>query len=171
MNPSAAVALCAALLTLAGCGTGDNDAASQAISDSIMESQDDDPTSGVFAMERKEADCIGDGFVDEIGVEQLQEYGLLTEDLKRAEGMTDAEMSTQDAESASIALFDCTNVSKMMSEAFSSAGTLDAQTRACMEDALSEDVLRDMFTLMFSGKQEEAGQLATEPLTECAGAR
>ncbi|MGI8900636.1 MAG: hypothetical protein ACR2HA_06860 [Nocardioides sp.] len=181
MKKFAVAALSALLLTLAGCGGNGSDAGTEAdaadaddqvaaksISDSIMEGQDAQGASGVFTMGREEADCIGDSFVAGIGTEQLQEYGFLTEDLTSADDLANVKMSSQDAESAASTLFDCTDVSKMMSEAFNASGNVDEKTQQCLEDALSEDVLREMFTLMFSGKQDAASQLATEPMMKCA---
>ena len=170
-----AAALSGLLLTLAACGGAggtevneDDATASKAISDSIMEGQDAESASGVFTMEREEADCIGDGFVGEIGTEQLQEYRFLNEDLTSADSMANVKMSAEDAESAANTLFDCTDVSKMMSQAYSASGNIDEKTKQCLEEALSDDVLRNMFTLMFSGQQAEANRLATEPMMACA---
>ncbi len=173
-----AAALSGLLLTLAACGGSggsggtevneDDATASSAISDSIMEGQDAESASGVFTMEREEADCIGDGFVGEIGTKQLQEYGFLNEDLTSADSMANVKMSAEDAESAANTLFDCTDVSKMMSQAYSASGNIDEKTKQCLEEALSDDVLRNMFTLMFSGQQAEANRLATEPMMTCA---
>lgn len=168
MKTLAAAALTGVLLTLTACGGGaDDEKAASAISASIVKSQEGGGAGDMFAMEKPEADCIGTGFVDGIGVEQLQEYGVLTEDLESADSMTSVEMSTEDAESAADTLFECTDVSEMMSQAFAQAGNIDDKTRTCLEEALSDEVLREMFTLMFSGKQDAASQLATQPMTEC----
>jgi hypothetical protein len=155
------------LTTLAACGGSDDDeTAAKAISDSIMKEQDG-AAADVFAMERSEADCIGDGFVEEIGVEQLQEYGFITEDLK-AEPMTSVTMDTADAEAATGVLFDCADVTELMSEAMAAGQQVDEKTQQCLEDVLTEEKLRTMFTLMFSGKQDEANQEIVRPLMECA---
>ena len=159
-------ALAGVLLSLTACGGGDDDAAAKAISDSIMKEQEGG-TADVFAMERSEADCIGDGFVEEIGVEQLQEYGFITEDLK-AEPMTSVTMETADAEAATGVLFDCADVTELMSEAMAAGQQVDEKTQQCLEDVLTEEKLRTMFTLMFSGKQDEANQEIVRPLMECA---
>jgi hypothetical protein len=164
----AATAIAALTLTLAACGGGseDDETAAKAISDSIMD-EENGGTADVFAMERSEADCIGDGFVDEIGVEQLQEYGFITEDLK-AEPMTGVKMETADAEAATGVLFDCADVTELMSEAMAAGQQVDKKTRECLEEVLTEDKLRTMFTLMFSGKQDQANQEVVRPLMECA---
>ena len=160
------------LLMLSACGgiggNGDDDQASKAISDSIMKEQKASGSSDVFQMKQEEADCIGDGFVDKIGTDKLQEYGFLTEDLKTADKLSDVKMSTEDAQAAANTLFDCADVQKMMTE---SMGDLDPKTKACIEDVMTEDALRDLFTKMFSGKQDEAGQDLIAPMMKCtAGA-
>ena len=124
-----------------------------------------DPASGECVGCLSDADCIGEGFVDEIGTEQLQEYGFLTEDLKAAEDFTNVEMSKEDAGSAADTLIECADVQQMMSEAM---GEVDAKTRECFEEVLTEEALRSLFTKMFSGQQEEAGQELIQPMMECA---
>lgn len=163
----ASAALAGLLFTLTACGSGDDEKAATAISDSIIEEQKGAEGSNVFKLERKEADCIGEGFVDKIGTDQLQEYGFLTEDLKTAKQLTNVEMSTEDAESASDTLFECADVQKMLTQAM---GDVDAKTKACIEDVLTEDALRTLFTKMFSGKQEEAGRELIEPMMKCSTA-
>lgn len=168
MKRTLAAAVIAGLtMTLTACGgSGDDDAAAKAISDSIMEEQEGG-SAEVFAMKREEADCIGEGFVGEIGVDQLQEYGFLTEDLK-AEPMTSVTMDTADAEAATGVLFDCADVPALMSQAMASGQQVDAKTQKCLDEVLTEDKLRTMFTLMFSGKQDEASQEVIAPMMECA---
>jgi hypothetical protein len=163
---AAAVAL---LLAVTACGGGDEDAeAAKAISDSIVaEGKGQGGADQIFAMKRKDADCIGEGFVDKIGVEKLQEYGFLTEDLKTADELTEVTMSTEDAGAASDTLFSCVDVQEMMTGAM---GDVDAKTRKCLEGVMTEDALRELFTKMFSGKREEAGQELVEPMMECATA-
>lgn len=156
------------LLSLTACGGGDDEAAAQAISDSIMEEQKGAQQS-VFTMERGEADCIGEGFVDEIGVDKLKEYEFLDEELN-AKPMTNVVMEPEDAESATDVLFDCADVEGLMNEALAAGGQMDEKTRACLDEVLTEDKLKSMFTLMFSGEQEKANQEVIEPLTECATA-
>ena len=166
----AAAAISVLLLTLTACGGGegssDDEAASKAISDSIMKEQESG-SGDVFTMERKEAACIGDGFVEDIGVDKLQEYGFLTEDLK-AEAMTNVTMEPGDAEAATGVLFECADVTEMMSKAMAAGEEVDAATQKCLEDVLTEDKLRSMFTLMFSGKQDQASQEVIAPMMKCA---
>ena len=170
-----AAAMTTLALTLTGCsgsgsdsGSDEDDTASRAISDSIMREQEGGAAMDVFAMKRAEADCIGRGFVDEIGVERLQQYGFLTEELE-AKAMTNVAMEPADAEAATGVLFDCADVPALMEEALSSGQQeLDPTTRECIDEVLTEEKLRSMFTLMFSGKSDQATEEVLVPLTECA---
>lgn len=161
-------ALAGVLLSLTACGGGDDDAAAKAISDSIMKEQEGAQDS-VFAMKRDEADCIGDGFVDDIGVDKLKEYKFLDDELQ-AKPMTNIVMKPDDAKAATDVLFECADVEGLMNDALGAGGQMDERTKACLDKVLTEDRLKSMFTLMFSGEQEKANQEVIQPLTECATA-
>jgi hypothetical protein len=168
MKKTLAVLVTAVLaLGLTSCGGNDDEAASKALSDSIMKSQDSSNASQFFAMKRKDADCIGDGMVDEIGTDQLQEYGMITKDNKANKDVTAVKMSTGDAESATDVLFDCTDVPTMMQKAVGDSGQIPAEMQDCVNKALNEENLRSMFTKVFSGKQEEAQQELIQPMMKC----
>ena len=166
MRRTPTIAVLAALAaTLSACGGGDDAQAAKAISDSIV--SDQDAGSDVMQVGREDADCIGDGLVDKIGTEQLQEYGLLTKDLKVDKQVTNVKFSTEDAKAATDTLFACTDVMGMISKSMPTQG-MDEATRECFEDVLTEDAVRGMFVNMFSGKQDEASQALVEPMMKCA---
>jgi hypothetical protein len=146
MTTKLLAALAAALLMLTACGgNGDDEEAAQAISDTLMKQQDG--AAAGLAMKQEQADCIGDGWVDKIGTEKLQEYGVLTEDLKADETINDVKLSADDAEAAVDTVFDCADVKKMLTNA---------------------DKLHTTLELMFRGKQDEANQQMVEPMMKCA---
>jgi hypothetical protein len=163
------VLLAALLLPLTACGGNEEEEkASKSISDSIMKEQEGAQGS-VFTMKRGEADCIGEGFVDSIGVDKLKEYEFLDEELK-AKPMTNVVMEKDDAESATNVLFDCADVEGLMNQALAGGGQMDERTQQCLDEVLTEERLKSMFTLMFAGEQEKANQEVIKPLTECAAA-
>ena len=168
-RPRLAAAVAGLLLTVTACGggSGDDDAAAKAIADSIMEAQGDagGGTADLFQMKQEEADCIGEGFVDEIGTDKLKDYGLLNEDLEASGQLTDKPMSTEDAEAAADTLLGCADVQQMMSAAM---GEVDAKTKECLEEVLTDDALKSLFVKLFSGKEDEAGQELVQPMMECA---
>lgn len=143
--------------------------ASKAISDSIMRSQrSSGAASQLLDITRKDADCVANGLVDKIGRKSLQRYGLLTKDLKAKQSMAAASMAAGDAKKATAVLFDCTNVQGMIKQALSKAGAIPRRMRSCIGDALGEASLRSIFTKLFQGKQTEAQQDLTGPMTRCA---
>lgn len=154
-------------LSVTGCGGDDDAAAAQAISDSIVKSSSKS-SSQFLSMKRKDADCIGDGLVDKIGTAKLQKYGLLTEDMKPKEDISNVKMSAGDAEAATGVLFGCTDVEAMMESAIGKSRTVSKQAKTCVNKTLTESSLRPMFTLIFQGKQDEAAKALTEPIMNCA---
>ncbi|HZJ04210.1 MAG TPA: hypothetical protein VFD59_01915 [Nocardioidaceae bacterium] len=161
----AVLALVTVTLVLSGCGGGSEDAdASTAISESMMDQGGND----LLNVKQEEADCIGDGMVEDIGVGELKEYGFLKEDGTVAEDPSELEMSSDDAESMTNTMFDCSDVMAMMDEAMaSSMGGQDPAVKECVEDVLTEDLVKEMFTAMFSGDEEGAQEGLMGPMTEC----
>lgn len=150
------------LLPLTACGNGDEEKAKKAISTMMR----DEGTAGQ-KLSKKEADCVGDRLVDGIGIEKLQEYDLLTEDLKANKDTSDdIKMSKKDAGSAASALVDCVDLVKAVTE---SAGTqFNAEQKACLEKTITKSLLREMFTSLFQGQGEAATKAILTPMMECA---
>ena len=154
--------------TLSSCGSNEDAEASKALSASIMKSQkESDNASQFFSLKQKDADCIGDGLVEKIGTDQLKEYKLLTDDLKANKDVTSTKISTDDAESATDVLFECTDVPGMMQKAVADTGQIPAAMKDCVNKALNEDNLRSMFTKVFSGKEQEAQKELIQPMMKC----
>jgi hypothetical protein len=170
MRQAWALAVVAVLAVLAGgCGGDSSDQeASKAISDQIMAQQKSDAqTSQFFTMDRKDANCIGDGLVDKIGTDQLRQYGVLTKQNKANKDVTGVKMSTKDAKAATDVLFVCTDVESMMQKAMANSGQVPDTMKACMNKVLTEGNLRTMFQKVFEGSPEEAQQALITPLMKC----
>jgi hypothetical protein len=155
-------------LSLGGCGgSGDDTKASKAVSDLIMKPSGSGDATQFLSMKRKDADCIGDGFVDKIGTDKLQKYGLVTKDLKPGTSVSGVKMSADDAKSATDVLFGCTDVEAMMQTALDKSGSIPKKMRSCVDKVLSEDNLRPVVTKTFQGQQDEATKGLTGPITKC----
>jgi hypothetical protein len=165
----AAGVLAVLAMVLAGCGGNNDDQAAQAISDSIMKEQKSGgQTSSFFSMDKKDADCIGQGLVDKIGTDQLQQYGVLTKDNKTKGDVTNVKMSAADAKSATDVLFKCTDVEAMMQKAMDRTGKVPAAMKACVKKVLTKDNLHTMFEKIFAGRQDEAQKALVQPMMKCA---
>jgi hypothetical protein len=155
--------------TVSACGSGDDETASKNISASILKTQKSSTGAAqLLRLEKKDADCIGDGLVEEIGTDRLQEYGVLAEDMRTEKSATEVEMSVADATAATDVLFACSDVATMMRRAVARTGSIPQQMQACVDKALNEDNLRPMFSKVFQGKQAEAQRALTAPVTKCA---
>lgn len=163
----AAVVLAALTLTTAGCGNKDDEKAASAISGSIMKEQKSGGAASTVQITQKQADCIGNGMVDKIGTDQLQKYGVMTKDLKVNKDVTAVKMSHGDAVSATDTFFNCADVMGMMKKAMDGAGQMPTEVKACMDKALTESAVRQMFVGMFSG-DKNASKGLTSSMMKCA---
>lgn len=154
--------IAALVVALSACGAGDDAKAAKAISDEIMSQSDD-----TFDVDRKQADCLGEGFVDKIGVDQLTEYGLLTDDLKTDTDLGDVTMSKKDADAAADVFVDCVDVAKLMQGSMG-LSELDPAVAECVAGVMTEDVVHDAMAASFRGEDEGAAlEKLFEPLTKC----
>lgn len=146
-------------LALAACGGTDDEAASKAIADSIMDSNDD-----TFEVTQEQADCVGEGLVDEIGADQLVEYGIITEDNKAGDGIESVKMSEGDAQAAADTMQDCADIKEIFTGAM---GELPEEAQTCIDEKLTDDVLNEFLVSVFMDDQEAGQQNLMTALTEC----
>lgn len=153
-------------LALTGCGNGDDDKAAKAIAASMMESNDE-----TFKVEQKDADCVGEGFVDKIGVDKLKKYGVLTDDLKAKDAGLDGSVTMEagDADKAADVVVGCVDTKKMFTDSMAKDSGVTEDQKKCMTDALDDDAMKKMFSLIFQGKDEEAGKDLVGPMMACMG--
>lgn len=149
-------------LTLAACGGGDDAEAAEAISASMMESSDDE-----FAVDQEQADCVGESLVDELGVDKLQEYGMLTDDLEVDTSVGQVTMEQDDAENAAEVIVGCIDAEAMLGDAFAADDSLGEEERECINEVLDDEALTNMLALMFQGREDEAMTDLMGPLMSC----
>lgn len=159
-------ALLATGLLLAGCGNSEDEQAKSALSDYLVKQQDGQQQ--MLQLKPEEADCMANGMVDGIGVDQLKEYGLLKDDGTVDEKAKTPKMSEEDSKAMADAMFDCTDVMKTMREQLAkSLGNQPAAVKECFDKNLSEDSVRAMLEASFAGDQQKASQSLLGPLMEC----
>jgi len=163
----AVLAVLALLLTSCG-GSKDDDAAqaSKSISASVRKAGSTGAAGQLVSFDRTEADCIGDGLVEKIGIDRLQKYGVLDNDLKAGKRITDVAMSATDARAATGVLFDCTDVESKVQRAIGRNADVPTGLRSCIKKTMTEPTLRRVFTQIFRGKSPQ--KVLTAPITKCA---
>lgn len=167
---SIAAVLTVLAMSLTACGGGDEDKASKSISDGIMKAQKSGGASEVVTVKRKDADCIGDGLVDKLGVDKLKKYKVLDKDLKAENDITRTKMSSGDAKKATDVFFGCTDMKALVKKAINSTGKLSPTIQSCIDKSLTDSNLRAFLTATLEGKGDDATKALTTPLQKCATA-
>lgn len=153
--------LAAMLLALTACGGGDDSEAKDNIAEALLDGAEEGSP-----FDDEAAECFADNVVDEVGVDKLQEYGVLTDELEVEEDIQETEMSEGDAEKAADAFVDCVDVDEFIGAALGGEDVPEA-VADCLEENLSEDTFRDVMKAGFMG-DEGAAQEAMGPAIECA---
>ena len=166
MKKMAAV-LCAAVLTLTACGNGDDDKAKENIKAAVLEEEGTQLTGGTKPTE-EQADCISDGMVDEVGVDKLQEYDLLNEDLEINDEANPTDMEEGDADALAGVFVDCIDVEEMFAAQFGEGEQeLPAEAQDCIKEAIDEDAMKDGLSASFQGEEDEGFTAMQEEMMAC----
>ena len=156
--------LCAALMTLSACGSGDDDKARENIKTAVLEDETD-LTGGTKPTE-EQADCIADGMVDDVGVEALQEYKLLDEDLEINEEADPTDMKEEDADALAAVFVDCVDVEELVAGSFAGQ-ELSEDQQECISESIDEDAMKDGLSASFQGEEDDGFAAMQEKLMAC----
>jgi hypothetical protein len=163
--------LCLALTACGGDGGGgegnaDEEKASANLKAYFLEESDD--AAGLDITE-EQAGCVSDGVVDEIGIDQLQEYGLLTDDLeveKNAE-LDEKEITAGDADSLAGTFVDCVDVKGLITKQLGDLPQATQKQKDCISDALTDDALEEMLSQVFQGNEGQATSKLQSKMMAC----
>ncbi len=154
MTKTAAV-LCAAMFALTACGGGDDTEAKENIKASLLE--EDADLAGAKVTE-EQAGCVSDGMVDEVGVDKLQEYELLDDELNIRKDAGEVTMEKGDAEALAGVFVDCVDMEKVFEEQFATgaaAEQLSDEQQQCLKDAVDSDVIEEALAATFQGEEAD----------------
>ncbi len=150
-------------LLLTGCGN-DDEKAKESIQAKMLEENE---IAGTKVTE-DDATCLSDGIVDEIGTDQLKEYGLLNDDLEVEDSVGDVKMEKEDADSMASVFVDCMDAEKIIEDQFSSmSSSLSDEQQKCVEDVLDEEKVKEIMSLAFQGDTSGMGSLMQEDMMNC----
>lgn len=164
MRTTTAALVCAVSLALTGCGASDEDQAKESIKASILEEGNIADTE----VTEEDATCLSDGLVDEVGTDQLQEYGLLNEELEAQDDVTDVKMEESDADAVATVFVDCVDAEKMIEDQF--AGNLEGlpeEQAQCVLDVIDEEKVQQIMSATFQGDTAGMQQVLQDDLEAC----
>lgn len=156
----AASAGLALALSLSACGAGEDTQAAEAISTEFQSG-----AAGAPGLDKKDADCVAKGIVDEIGVEKLKESGLLTEDLAADTTAGDLKLPQGDADKAAAVMGDCTDLFDLVLD--ESVAGIDEEAAACIRDNVKEADIEQLLAATFAGEEPDGTDAITQAATEC----
>lgn len=166
MKKTAAV-LCAAVLTLSACGNGDDDQAKENIKAAVLEEEGTQLPGGTKPTEQQ-AGCIANGMVDDVGVDKLQEYDLLTEELEINQDANPTDMAAEDADALAGVFVDCIDVEEMFaSQMGSGEQELTEEQQQCVTEAIDEEAMKDGLSASFQGEEDEGFTAMQQEMMAC----
>ena len=103
-----------------------------------------------------QADCVAEGFVEQFGVDGLQQMGLLDPDLGPGNLSGGFALSPVEASGAADATLVCVNAEDFMTNLMNSSkgsGGFDDATVDCMTEQLGDNGTHDLLVAAFQGDQ------------------
>lgn len=174
--------LCA---TLAGCGGNTDGTSTSKLTDDEQTAADNlaiqivrsGSVSGQGSTENavteEQAACIGQGAVGDLGLDALQGYGILTEDLRVDKSIQGVRMSADHADAFADVLLECIDTEKLFEERFLGLLTggsepASQRLRGCVEDAVTAEPVRAVLSASFQGRSTKAYAELQKRVTACA---
>ena len=159
-------ALVLALATLTGCGGEDEPDESslstdeQTVADNLASQiVRSGSMAGGGSVTDEQASCIGEGAVTEVGLEELQSYGIVTEELRVDRSIQGVEMEKDDADALAGVFVDCIDAEALFEERFLEqlpTGGSKQERRACVEDAVGVGAVQKVLSASFQGRSTRA---------------
>jgi hypothetical protein len=145
--------LCAVLLlSLAACGSSEDDKAKANIKASVLKSQSS--VAGGSKLTDAQAECFADGLVDNVGVDKLKKYKLINDKLEIIQNANPTNMTADDADATAGVITKCVDMKKLITDQINSSAQtkLTAAQSKCIDDAIDEDTIRKGLSASFQGK-------------------
>ena len=158
----------AVLLLLTGCGGGDRSstgasglsaneqtAADNLAAQIVRSGQVSGDSSDQDAVTAEQATCIAEGAVGRIGLGSLQDYGIITSDLKVNKEIQGVAMSADDADALAGVFVGCIDAERLFEKKF--LATLPkkagADARKCVRKAVDTPSVRAVLSASFQGRK------------------
>jgi hypothetical protein len=122
------------------------------------------------AVTDEQATCIAEGAVTEVGLEELQSYGIVTEELLVNRSIQGVEMGQVDADALAGVFVDCIDAEALFEERFLNelpSGGSEKEQRACVEEAVTADGVQEVLSASFQGRTSPTYGELQRAVTAC----
>lgn len=101
----------------------------------------------------KQAQCIADGTVADVGLDRLQKYGIITKDLTVDSGVQGVKMTPADADELAKVFVSCIDSERLVEQQFLSGSKVSAAQKKCLRDVIDESATRQILSRSFQGQR------------------
>jgi hypothetical protein len=175
------------LAVLTGCGgdggkdadsstrlSEDEQKAAENLSAQIIRSGSMSQPESESSVTKEQAGCIAEGAVAEVGLAELQEYGIVTKDLLVNKSIQGVEMNAQHADALAGVFVECIDAEALFEDRFLAGlpkrGS-EQDRRACVQEAVSVDAVQKVLAASFRGARADAYADMQQAVSSCAGGK
>lgn len=162
--------LLALLVTVcAACGSDDDAQAVAALKSQIVANN---AMSSRTAMSDEQASCIARGAVEAIGVDRLQGYGILDDDLEVGRSIESVSLKGRDADALAGVFLDCADAEKVVEDRLVARLAPDraaarGRVARCVRETVTPESVHDILSQGFQRADPSAYASLTEELGAC----
>jgi hypothetical protein len=170
------------LVALTGCGGTADEARSSTLTDDEQTAADNlaaqitrsgEVSGSDNPVTDEEAACVAEGAVSEVGLDGLQGYGIVTEDLLVDKSIQGVEMEPDDAKALAGVFVECVDAEGLFEERFlASLSPAQAdKARDCVEHAVDADTVRSILAASFEGHRSDSSSSLQKKVSACLGGK
>jgi len=139
------------VLSIGGCGSGNDD--EQTAADNLAMQIKSVGSTGTDNVTDKQAHCLGDGTVHDVGLDRLQHYGIISKDLTVNKSVANVKMTPTDAGHLAKVFASCIDSERLVEQQFISGATVTPQQKQCVRDAIDGPATLQILSRSFQGQQ------------------
>jgi hypothetical protein len=145
------VASAVLVLALGGCSSGQSDDEQKA-ADALAKQILSVGSTGTQAVTEKQAHCVGDGTVHDVGLDRLQHYGIISKDLTVNKSVANVKMTETDADHLAKVFATCLDSERLVEQQFISGSTVTPKQKQCVRDAIDQPATLQILSRSFQGQ-------------------
>jgi hypothetical protein len=158
-----------ASLALVACGSDDEAQAVAALKSQILSNN---AMQSATTISDEQASCIARGAVEEISVEQLQDYEILDDDLAVDKKLNEVPLSERDADRLASVYLECSDAERIFEDRLLQRLAPDrpkarARVETCVRDAVTAESVRAILSQSFQKTEASAYASLSEELGDC----
>ena len=139
------------LVALGGCGSSQEDERKAA--DNLAKQIMSVGSTATDQVTEKQAHCLGDGTVHDVGLDRLQHYGIITKDFEVNKSVANVKMTRTDADHLARVFVSCLDSEHMVERQFTSGAKVTPEQKQCVREAIDTPSTLQILSRSFQGQQ------------------